>query len=137
MRNVLCHLHNGTCNPAPSAVATYFGSDQPRITVEASLPWQALGVDGPPRGGMHMMLAATAWHRARWMSMCGLPPEEAMRDPTTWGVVTLGKPVHPPNSRLRSPEGVVLQWALSAHHVLHQEVLSWCVTHNDDPLDPM
>ena len=96
MRSMLCHLHDGTCDPVPSAVATYFGSEQPRITVEASLPWQALGVDGPPRGGMRMMLAATAWHRSRWMSWNGLAPGEAMRDPTTWGVVTLGERVHSP-----------------------------------------
>jgi hypothetical protein len=96
MRSMLCHVHDGTCDLVPSAVATYFGSDQPRITVEVSLPWPVLGVDGPPRGGMRMMLAATAWHRARWMSMSGLPPGEAMRDPLTWGMVTLGEPGHAP-----------------------------------------
>jgi hypothetical protein len=96
MRSLLCHLHDGTCAPVPSAVATYVGSEQPRITVEASLPWRVLGVDGPPRSGMRLMLAATAWHRSRWMSWHGLPPGEAMWDPTTWRRVTLEGHSHAP-----------------------------------------
>jgi hypothetical protein len=69
------------------AVVTYFGSEQPRITVELSLPWQAVDLAEPPvRGEVRMMLAATAWHRSRWMSLSGLPPAEAMQDPTTWRV---------------------------------------------------
>jgi hypothetical protein len=83
MSAVLCHPHGGSCDPDPPAVVAYFGSEQPRITVEASVPWQALGMEGPSRGGMRMILAATAWHRSRWMSWHGLPPGEAMRDPST------------------------------------------------------
>jgi hypothetical protein len=72
------------------AVVTYFGSEQPRITVELSLPWQAVDLAEPPaQGEVRMMLAATAWHRSRWMSWNGLPAEEAMQDPTTWRVMNL------------------------------------------------
>jgi hypothetical protein len=74
----------------PLAIATYFGSEQPRITAEVSLPWQALGVAEPPaRRELRMMLAATAWYRSRWMSWNGLPPAAAMQDPMTWRVMTL------------------------------------------------
>jgi hypothetical protein len=91
MRGQLCRTDRGACQPVPGAVATYFGSEQPRITVEVSLPWQALGVNGPPPGGeLRMTLAATAWHRSRWMSWNGLLPEAAMQDPARWSVITLG-----------------------------------------------
>jgi len=91
MRAWLCHTDEGPCQPVPEAVTTYFGSDQPRITVEVSLPWQALGPTGPPpQRQLHVELAATAWHRSRWMSMSGLPPEKAIQDSTTWRVVQLG-----------------------------------------------
>jgi hypothetical protein len=91
MRARLCRHDGLACRPVPGAVATYFGSEQPRITVEASLPWQALGLTGPPpQGQLRVELAATAWHRSRWMSWSGLPPEVAMRDAAQWRVVRLG-----------------------------------------------
>jgi hypothetical protein len=90
MRAQLCHMDETRCQPVPGAVATYFGSDQPRITVEVSLPWQAFGVAELPRGELRMMLAATAWHRSRWMSMSGEPPVEAMQNPERWSTATLG-----------------------------------------------
>jgi hypothetical protein len=91
MRSLLCRMHHGGCEPVPLAVATYFGSEQPRITIEVFLPWQAGGVPEPPAGReLRMMLAATAWHRSRWMSMSGVSPGEAMQDPRTWRVVKLG-----------------------------------------------
>jgi hypothetical protein len=97
MHSLLCRTDHGACDPVPSAVTTYFGSEQPRITVEASLPWQALGVSGPPLPrSLHLELAATAWHRSRWMSMSGLPPERAMQDPTRWAIATLGEAAQPP-----------------------------------------
>ena len=34
MRAELCHHVREACVPVPDAIATYFGSDQPRITVE-------------------------------------------------------------------------------------------------------
>jgi hypothetical protein len=76
----------------PAAVTTYFGSDQPRITVEVSLPWQAVGLTEPPsQRQLRMELAATAWHRSRWMSWSGSPPVVAMKDPTQWRMVGLGE----------------------------------------------
>jgi hypothetical protein len=66
MHAVLCRTDHRVCEPVPSAVATYFGSEQPRITVEVSLPWQELGIMGPPLPrSLRMELAATAWHRSR------------------------------------------------------------------------
>jgi hypothetical protein len=90
MRSFLCRIQAGACKPVSIAVATYFGSEQPRITVELSLPWQAVGLAEPlVQGEVRMMLAVTAWHRSRWMSWNGLPPEEAVEDPTTWRVMNL------------------------------------------------
>jgi hypothetical protein len=88
----LCRADEGSCQPVPKAVTTYFGSDQPRITIEVSLPWQALGIAGPPPyRQLHVELAATAWHRSRWMSWSGRPPAIAMRDPAQWRLVRLGR----------------------------------------------
>ena len=89
MRVELCRTDGGHCDMAPAAVATYFGSDQPRITVEVALPWNVLGVGGPPAEPLRMQLGATAFHRSRWMSWSGRPPEAAMRDQTGWRVVPL------------------------------------------------
>ncbi len=82
----LCRGGDGLlCEAVPGAVATYFGSDQPRIAVEASLPWKALGLGGPPADmWLRTELAATAFYRSRWMSLSGLPPEQAMRDSASW-----------------------------------------------------
>jgi hypothetical protein len=94
MQARLCHTGATPCQPVPGAVTTYFGSDQPRITVEVSLPWQALGVAGPPPRELRAELAATAWHRSRWMSWSGLPPGVAMQDPARWHGVGLGRDSH-------------------------------------------
>src|SRR5205809_694424 len=84
MRAELCYDEHGRCDPVPGAVAVYFGSDQPRITVEATVPWRALGVAGPPPRPLRMQLAATAFHRSRWMSWNGLPPDEARKNAAGW-----------------------------------------------------
>jgi hypothetical protein len=90
MQPWLCTADQVSCHPVPGAVTTYFGSDQPRISVEVSLPWRALGVTEPPsQRPLRIELAATAWHRSRWMSWSGLPPVEAMKDPSQWRVVGL------------------------------------------------
>jgi hypothetical protein len=90
MRPWLCGADQISCHPVPGAVTTYFGSDQPRITVEVSLPWRALGLTEPPsKGQLRIELAATAWHRSRWMSWSGLPPVEAMQDLSRWHLVRL------------------------------------------------
>jgi hypothetical protein len=91
MRATLCRTDNVPCGPVSSGVATYFGSDTPRITVEVSLPWDALGVDAPPQHQrVHMELAMTSFHRARWMSWSGLSPAQAMQEPAKWSEVKLG-----------------------------------------------
>ncbi|HEY5869442.1 MAG TPA: hypothetical protein VI542_28420 [Candidatus Tectomicrobia bacterium] len=87
----LCRITHGTCEPVPGAVASYFGKDSPRILAEVALPWRSLGLDGPPTTGqLHMELAATSYHRARWMSWSGLPPVVGLQDTAAWHTVRLG-----------------------------------------------
>ena len=86
------------CEPVEGAAASYFGADQPRITAELFLPWRALGITAPPPGTkIRFELAATAWHRSRWMSLSGLPPEEAMAHPENWRQIRLQDRVLPIN----------------------------------------
>lgn len=82
----LCALdHGSSCRPVPGAVSTYFGSDQPRIVVELSLPWEAIGLDGPPLGRLlRTEVAVTAFYGSRWMSSSGLAPEISMEDLGSW-----------------------------------------------------
>jgi hypothetical protein len=90
MRPLLCGGDQFSCQRVAGAVATYFGSDQPRITVEVRLPWRALGLTAPPSDGqLRLELGATAWHQSRWMSWSGLPPGEAIEDPSQWHQVRL------------------------------------------------
>jgi len=97
MRAHLCQADAVPCAAIPAAIATYFGADQPRITVEVTLPWSALGLDGPPsHRQLRVELAATAFHRSRWMSWSGLPPAVAMQDPSKWAAVRLGRRSQPP-----------------------------------------
>ena len=86
----LCRVRHDTCEAVPAAVASYFGADSPRIVAEVALPWSALGVTGPPEPRLRMEIAATAYHRARWMSWSGQPPAIGMQDVTAWHVVKLG-----------------------------------------------
>ncbi|HEV2676563.1 MAG TPA: hypothetical protein VGV37_18700 [Aliidongia sp.] len=80
------------CRPVTGARTSYFGADQPRITSESLLPWGALGLDGPPAGGqMRVEVSATAWHRSRWMSLSGMPPEQGWARPKRWSVARLGR----------------------------------------------
>ena len=84
-------LTNGTCEPVPGAVAHYLGTETPRIVAEIAVPWQALGVDGPPAAGqLRMEIATTSYHRARWMSWSGLPPAVGLQDTAAWHTVRLG-----------------------------------------------
>ena len=92
MRLQLCRTDSTACVSVPAAVATYFGGDVPRIVAEVFLPWNALGVPGPPPDNqLRLELATTGWYRARWMSWSGLPPEVSLRDSAQWRVVRLGK----------------------------------------------
>ena len=80
------------CRPVTGAITSYFGADQPRITSESLLPWAALGLDGPPSGGlMRLEVSATAWHRSRWMSLSGMPPEQGWARPRRWTLARLGR----------------------------------------------
>ncbi len=93
MYNMTMRLCRGAppgCGPVPGGVVNYFGSDQPRITFEAFLPWSAVGLDGPPASRELLIeLAVTAFHRGRWMSASGLPPPQAMESPQRWRQATL------------------------------------------------
>lgn len=87
-----CRDTGVTCTPVPEALASYLGKDTPRTMVELALPWSAVGMPGPPpTGELRMELAASAFHRARWMSWSGTPPAVGRRDPTLWRPVRLGQ----------------------------------------------
>lgn len=87
----ICRVIDGRCEPVPQALVNYLGRDAPRIIAEVALPWRALGVDGPPpERQVRMEVAATAYHRARWMSWSGRPPAVGMQDTTGWHTVRLG-----------------------------------------------
>jgi hypothetical protein len=90
-RALFCRSASTPCAPVPAAVANYLGGDTPRIVAEVFLPWSALGVNGPPAARqIRVELAATAHHRARWMSWSGVPPAQAIADTATWHTVRLG-----------------------------------------------
>jgi len=73
------------CAPVPGAQALYFGADQPRIAAEALIPWDALGLRGPPADGkLRVEVSSTAWHRSRWMSLSGLSPAVGAQHPEKW-----------------------------------------------------
>jgi hypothetical protein len=95
MQALLCRDEAATaadCVAPEGGQAVYFGSDQPRVVAEGRLPWAALGVAGPPADGkLRIEVVGTAWHRARWMSLSGRAPAEAMAHPESWRDVTLGK----------------------------------------------
>jgi len=79
------------CTSVAGARAVYFGADQPRIIAEALVPWSALGGTSPTAGTpVRVEAAVTSWDRDRWMSLSGLPPERAMRDPADWRRMRLG-----------------------------------------------
>jgi hypothetical protein len=90
-RAQLCRLTHGICESIPGTVAYYLGTETPRIVAEVAVPWRALGVEGPPAGQLRMELAATSYHRARWMSWSGLPPAAGLQDTTAWHTVRLGR----------------------------------------------
>jgi hypothetical protein len=92
MRLQLCRTDSTACTSVPTAVASYFGGDVPRIPVEVFLPWSALGVTGPPPDSqLRVELTVTGWYRARWMSWSGRPPAVALRDPAGWRTVRLAQ----------------------------------------------
>jgi hypothetical protein len=83
--------HETSCPPVPGASTLYFGADQPRIVAETMIPWQALGLAGPPDPKrIKFEVSARSWFRARWMSLSGLNPEKGSADPRAWTTATLG-----------------------------------------------
>ena len=83
-------LRDGCTAPA-GVEAVYFGADQPRVTAEMLIPWAALGVAPPgPGADLSVEAAMTSWHRERWMSSSGRPPEAALADPAGWLHLKLG-----------------------------------------------
>jgi hypothetical protein len=79
------------CTAPAGAEAVYFGADQPRITAEMTIPWSLLGVAPPASGAtIRAEVAMTSWHRERWMSISGRPPEADLTDPAGWHVFKLG-----------------------------------------------
>jgi hypothetical protein len=93
MRLQFCQAKStATCAAVPTAVASYFGGDGPRIITEVFLPWDTMGVPGPPKDNqIRVELTATGWHRARWMSWSRQPPPVALQNPAVWHTVRLGK----------------------------------------------
>ncbi|MBV9862271.1 MAG: hypothetical protein JO267_09005 [Alphaproteobacteria bacterium] len=83
-------IANG-CTPVAGAEAVYFGADQPRITAEMVIPWSALGI-APPHPGtpLRAEVAVTSWHRERWMSLSGKPPDSDLADPALWRPMEFG-----------------------------------------------
>ncbi len=94
MRIEVCRVDRGTCNAVSSAIATYLAGGPTRVTAQITLPWEALGISGPPADKrLRVQLAATAFYRSRWMSLSGAPPAKAMEDLATWRPAVLtGRP---------------------------------------------
>ena len=79
------------CTAPLGAEAVYFGADQPRVTAEMTIPWSLLGVAPPGAGAtIQAEIALTSWHRERWMSISGKPPEADMANPAGWHEFKLG-----------------------------------------------
>ena len=90
-RTEICRVRQTGCEAIPGAVITYFGvaMDQPRVILEAMLPWSTLGLEAPPTGGLRLAVATTAFYRARWMSSTGAEPGRLLTDSWSWPVVQL------------------------------------------------
>ncbi|MBM3570823.1 MAG: hypothetical protein FJX52_00465 [Alphaproteobacteria bacterium] len=98
----LCRVEGTACRDVAGAATSYFGSDQPRITAELTLPWSALGLRRAPNAGVKLALGATAFHRSRWMSWGGGPIGAMMNDPQNWNHLALGAAAAPSGDR-RTP----------------------------------
>jgi hypothetical protein len=85
----VCRMSHGHCDAVISSIP---GRMLYRWAV--TLPWQALGISGPPADKrLRVQLAATAFYRSHWMSLGGIQPAKAMEDLTTWKPATLtGRP---------------------------------------------
>ena len=83
-----CLVSDTSCASVPGAQAKYFGvaTDQPRVILEAILPWSAIGLAKAPKGRLRMAAAVTAFYRARWMSSTGAEPHRLMAQAKSWPV---------------------------------------------------
>jgi hypothetical protein len=93
MRVEVCRMSHGNCDAVISTIRGRF-----LFRWAVTLPWQALGISGPPADKrLRVQLAATAFYRSHWMSLGAIPPAKAMEDLTTWKPATLtGRPAAPP-----------------------------------------
>jgi len=79
------------CTTPQGAEAVYFGADQPRVTAELTISWSLLGIAPPAPGAtVRAEVAMTSWHRERWMSLSGRPPDQDLADPSGWRIFKLG-----------------------------------------------
>lgn len=89
----LCCQDGTPCTPLPAALASAIGGGLPRLSAEVLIPWQTLGLAGPPPDRqLRLEVTATSFYRSRWMSWSGLAPERSLSRPDRWQVVRLGSP---------------------------------------------
>jgi hypothetical protein len=86
-----CRASETRCVTVPGSQAKYFGvaMDQPRVILEAMLPWSAFELQRPPTKGIRIAASVTAFYRSRWMSSTGVEPGRLLADSSSWPVVQL------------------------------------------------
>jgi hypothetical protein len=86
-----CRVTETGCATVPGVSARYFGValDQPRVMLEAILPWSTLGLKAPPTDRLRLAVGTTAFYRARWMSSTGAEPGRLLAESSSWPVVQL------------------------------------------------
>jgi hypothetical protein len=86
-----CRTSETRCVSVRGSQAKYFGvaMDQPRVILEAMLPWSAFELQRPPTKGIRIAAAVTAFYRSRWMSLTGVEPTRFLADSSSWPVVQL------------------------------------------------
>jgi hypothetical protein len=81
----LCGVEGTGCPHVAGVEARSFWFSQPRINAKVLIPWEVLGGKSASRPAeVRLDVAATAFFRSRWMSLSGLPPEEALSRPDRW-----------------------------------------------------
>jgi hypothetical protein len=81
----LCGVEANACLPVEGVQARSFWFSQPRVNAKVLIPWEVLGVKSASHPAeVRLDVAATAFFRSRWMSLSGLPPEEALSRPDRW-----------------------------------------------------
>jgi hypothetical protein len=80
----LCGVEGSGCPHVAGVEARSFWFSQPRINAKLRIPWEVLGIKSAYPVELRLDVAATAFFRSRWMSLSGLPPEEALSRPDRW-----------------------------------------------------